>query len=202
MKRAHPALGADCASVGTRKKRPYSTNPQNPQNPPQRGFEGFEGSPTIPPAELSGAPYASALVALCAKCPAYVPEDRWHQAITDATTFATKWGVEAQALGWTVPELFGMHPVPERPPPNYSRLARLDAMGLLWLLRGRPVIVLTSTEAIIRCRSNASLTYRRRAELVPAEIVTAAPATDIGNVIAKPTLQIVDDAAEIAERTA
>jgi hypothetical protein len=80
-------------------------------------------------------------------------------------------------------------------------------------MRGCPVLVLTSTEAIIRCHSGASLTYRNPTEAAPAteivsetvvaaEIVTAAPAKDIGNAIAKPTLQIVDDAAEIAERTA
>jgi hypothetical protein len=57
-------------------------------------------------------PYASALRA---KCPAYVPEDRWRHAITDATAFATQWGGEAQAFGWTAAELFGLHPVPGRP---------------------------------------------------------------------------------------
>jgi hypothetical protein len=50
-------------------------------------------------------PYASALAALRAKRPTYVPEDRWHQALADATTFATEWGAEAQAFGWTASEL-------------------------------------------------------------------------------------------------
>jgi hypothetical protein len=61
-------------------------------------------TPLDPAAECG--PYASALAALRAKCPAYVPEDRWRQAIADATTFATTWGAEAQAFGWTAPELF------------------------------------------------------------------------------------------------
>jgi hypothetical protein len=107
-------------------------------------------------------PYASALTALRANCPAHVREDRWHQALADATTFATKWGAEAQAFDWTEHELFGLHPVPERRAANYSRLSRVDDTGLLWLLRGRPVIVLTSTEAIIRCHSGANLTYRKQ----------------------------------------
>jgi hypothetical protein len=170
-------------------KRAYPSNPQNPQNPPQRGFEGFEGSPSsaflqlvTPPTELSAEPYASALASLRAKCPPYVPEDRWRQAIADATTFATKWGAEAQALGWTASELFGLHPVPEQPAP-YDRLARLDDLGLIWLLRGRPVTVLTSTEAVILCHSGATLKFYRRT-------ATATPATEIADgvePIGKPT---------------
>ena len=60
--------------------------------------------------EHGDAPYASALAELRAKCPAYLPEDRWHQALADATTFATKWGAEAQAFGWAERELFGLQP--------------------------------------------------------------------------------------------
>jgi hypothetical protein len=112
-------------------------------------------------AERDASPYASALAALPAQCPAYVSEDRWHQAIIDATAFATEWGPEAQALGWREPELLGLHPVPEQPAANYDRLARLDDMGLIWLLRGRPVVALTATEAAYRCPSGAILTYRR-----------------------------------------
>jgi hypothetical protein len=105
-------------------------------------------------------PYASALAALPAQCPAYVSEDRWRQAITDATAFATEWGPEAQALGWTEPELLGLHPVPEQPAPNYDRLARLDDMGLIWLLRSRPLVALTETTAAIQ-GATAVLTYRK-----------------------------------------
>jgi hypothetical protein len=102
-----------------------------------------------------------------------------------------------QALSWTVPELFGQHAAPEQSAPNYDRLARLDDLGLLWLLRGRPVIAVTSTYAIIRCPSGATLKFYRRA--------VAAPATEIVNVtqIAKPTLEterIVDDVPETAKR--
>jgi hypothetical protein len=70
-------------------------------------------------------------------------------------------GAEAQAFGWTARELFGLHPVPEQPAANYSRLSRLDDMGLLWLLRGRPVITLTATEAAYRCPSGAILKFCR-----------------------------------------
>jgi hypothetical protein len=43
-----------------------------------------------------------------------------------------------QAFGWTAPELFGLPPVREQPAANYSRLSRVDDIGLIWLLRGRP----------------------------------------------------------------
>jgi hypothetical protein len=66
-------------------------------------------------AERDPGPYASALAALRAKCPANVPEDRWRQAIVDATTFDTEWGAQAQVFGWTAPELFGLHTVPKQP---------------------------------------------------------------------------------------
>jgi hypothetical protein len=110
--------------------------------------------------EHDDAPYAPALAALQAKCPAQIPEDRWHQAIADATTFVTKWGAQAHAFGWTARELFGLHPVPERPAGNYSRLSRLDDTGLIWLLRGRPVVALTETTAAIQ-GATAVLTYRK-----------------------------------------
>jgi hypothetical protein len=131
-----------------------------------------EGGATKP----DGGPYASTLAALRANCPAYVPEDRWHQAIADATAFATKWGAQAHTLGWTTHELLALHPVPEQPAPNYDRLARLDDMGLLWLLRGRPVVELTSMEAVIRCHSGATVKFYRPTEPVPpTEITNGAP---------------------------
>ena len=79
----------------------------------------------------------------------------------DATAFTSKWGAQAQAFGWTARELFGLHTPPERPHPTYSRLGRLDHTGLIWLLRGRPVVALTETTATIRAASGATLTFRR-----------------------------------------
>ena len=111
-------------------------------------------------AECDPGSYASALAALRAKCPAYVPEDRWRQAIEDATAFISKWGERAQAFGWTARELFGLHPVAERPPPSYSRLSRYDETGLIWFLRSRPVVALTETTAAIQ-GATAVLTYRK-----------------------------------------
>jgi hypothetical protein len=73
----------------------------------------------------------------------------------------TSWCQQAEALGWTERELFGLHPVPERPAANYSRLSRLDGVGLIWLLHGRPVIALTQTAATILASSGARLTYQQ-----------------------------------------
>jgi hypothetical protein len=72
-------------------KRACPSHPQNLQNPFKRGFDGFEG--------WCDDPYASGLAALRATCPAYVPEDWWRQAISDATSFVCAWGGQAQALG-------------------------------------------------------------------------------------------------------
>jgi hypothetical protein len=95
-----------------------------------------------------------------------------------------------------------LHPVPDQPAPNYDRLGRVDDMGLIWLLRGRPIIALTATEAIIRCYSGATLKYRRT-EPTPAEIAKVAPATGIVNAVAqitKPTLvQIISAISDAPE---
>jgi hypothetical protein len=131
-------------------------------------------------------PYGHLLTELQSKCPELVEPDRWQQAIRDADNFLATWGAKAQAFGWTARELFGLHPVPDRPAGNYSRLSRLDATGLIWLLRGRPVIALTAAEAVMRCHSGATLRYCRRKEPV-------AKAAEIDEA----TL----DAAEIAKRT-
>jgi hypothetical protein len=80
---------------------------------------------------LVGQPRRGTVSTLITQCPAYVPEGCWQQAIADATAFISQWGAEAQAFPWTADELFGLHPVPEQPAANYSRLSLLDSMGLI-----------------------------------------------------------------------
>jgi hypothetical protein len=46
------------------------------------------------------------------------------------------------ALTWTAKNLFGLHPL--------APLARYDAMGLVWLLRGRRVRYLTAIDAVLQ----------------------------------------------------
>ena len=50
--------------------------------------------------------------------------------VADATAFASEWGAQAQAFGWTVHELFWPAPdVPERPAANYSTTVALRRAG-------------------------------------------------------------------------
>jgi hypothetical protein len=50
--------------------------------------------------------------------------------------------------------------MPEKPSPAFRRLARYDSTGLIWLLKGRPVIALTELEAAIQS-AGAVVMYRK-----------------------------------------
>jgi hypothetical protein len=106
------------------------------------------------------------------RCPAGVDATDWHQAIEDGRRFVAQWGEQAEALGWTPADLFGLHSPPKKLAPSYRRLSRYDETGLIWLLRDRPVIALTATEAVMRCQIGATLKFYRRTESVaPAAAV-------------------------------
>jgi hypothetical protein len=75
--------------------------------------------------------------------------------------FTSKWGEQALTFGWTARELFGLPPIPSHPTPSYRRLSRYDQTGLIWLLRGRPVVALTETEAAIQ-GATSRLVYRKQ----------------------------------------
>ena len=47
-----------------------------------------------------------------------------------------QWGQQAEALGWTSRDLFGLHKPPDKPAPSYRRLSRYDETGLIWLSIG------------------------------------------------------------------
>jgi hypothetical protein len=111
-------------------------------------------------AQKAPVPYEPTFHALVRRCPDFVEPDRWRQAVEDGRRFLASRGGQADALGWTARELFGLHTPPERPAANYSRLSRYDETGLIWLLRGRPVIALTETTAAIQ-GATAVLTYRK-----------------------------------------
>jgi hypothetical protein len=87
----------------------------------------------------SADPYQAAFGELERECPDLIEAERWQQAVEDGGRFLASWGEQAKALGWTVRELFGLHPVPSKPHPSFERLARYDSTGLVWLLHGRPV---------------------------------------------------------------
>jgi len=95
------------------------------------------------------------------KPPAMVDVDRWRQAVRDAKRFLAKWGDQAQALGWTSADLFGLAPIPDKPHPSFNRLSRYDLTGLVWLLEGRAVVALTEATATVKSKTGNITTYRR-----------------------------------------
>jgi hypothetical protein len=129
--------------------------------------------PASPQDDLHLATYSQALAALRAECPAYVDAADWQRAIEDGHRFVTQWGKQAEALGWAPADLFGLYTPPEKPAPNYRRLSRYDQTGLIWLLRGRPVIALTQTAATILARSGANLTYHRHNKPAPTAAIAS-----------------------------
>jgi hypothetical protein len=123
--------------------------------------------PPVQPGVVEGArpdvpeQYRAALSALQEGCTAYVDVLDWQMALADADGFLATWGEQASALGWTVSDLFGLAPIPQGPTPNWRRLSRYDLAGLVWLLRGRPVIALSAKTAAIQCSGFGVTTYRR-----------------------------------------
>ena len=67
--------------------------------------------------------------------------------------------------------------IPEKPAPNYRRLSRYDETGLIWLLRGRPVVAIPMPRALSnnppgpsRCIANTSRRRSaQRSETMPAK---------------------------------
>jgi hypothetical protein len=109
----------------------------------------------------------SVLARLESRCPELVDHDRWQQCVEDGRTFLARWGEQAEALGWTAKDLFGLHKPPEKPHPSYNRLSRYDEIGLIWLLCGRPVVALTGATAAIQSSTgaiSAITTYRRHSK--------------------------------------
>src|SRR5262249_60672528 len=90
-----------------------------------------EGSPF---SEISP-PSGRVFEALESGCPDLAPVARWRAAVEDGRRFLAQWGDQAEALGWTARDLFGLH-TPEKPHPSYGRLSRYDETGLIWLLEG------------------------------------------------------------------
>ena len=131
--------------------------------PEREGFVGFVSDRSSPFSDFGGA-FGRTLAALESRNPDLVPPARWQQAIDDGRVFLAKWSRQAEALGWTASDLFGLHKPPAKPHPSYSRLSRYDGTGLIWLLEGRKVLALTGETAAIHNSSGSITTYRRRAK--------------------------------------
>ena len=103
----------------------------------------------------------SLLSHLEARCPEYIEVADWQQAVEDGRRFLANWGEQAADLGWTSRDLLGLHRPPDRPGPTYRRLSRYDETGLIWLLRGRPVVELTAETAAVQSPAGSVTVYRR-----------------------------------------
>lgn len=79
--------------------------------------------------------------------------ERWRYIVDDADAFLKQWGVAAANLGWSAHDLFGVHPA--------APAVRFDAMGLIPLLHGNPVIALTETTATLRGSSGSIQRFNR-----------------------------------------
>ena len=162
---------------------PENHHLSEPSQPSKPSFEGFEGDQRSrlfrenAPVEIQQRHYRDILAALRSKCPELVESERWQQAIQDADSFLAQWGTKAHELGWTAGELFGLHPVPTQPAANYSRLSRRDAMGLIWLLQGRPVVALSEKKAAIQS-AGASVIYYKDNEPALGPSATASTTWD------------------------
>jgi hypothetical protein len=105
--------------------------------------------------------YRKVFAHLLLKPPDLIPVDRWRQCVEDGKRFLTKWGDQAEALGWSSGDLFGLAPAPSKPHPSYQRLSRYHCTGLCWLLEGRDVVALTESTATIKSAAGNITTYRR-----------------------------------------
>ena len=87
-------------------------------------------------------------------CPASVRPPRWDRLQLDAAEFIETWATQAAALGWSTYDVFGAN--------RTKPIERVDQAGLVVLINGRELAVLTDSEAVIGTRTSAGLTYRRK----------------------------------------
>jgi hypothetical protein len=137
----------------------YEKNDINDESPSQSAPIDYEAKARPPFGRLSR--FRRAFSALESHRPELVSVSCWQQCVEDGRTFLARWGEQAEALGWTAKDLFGLHKPLEKPHPSYSRLSRYDETGLIWLLCGREVVALTEATAASRNQTGNVTTYRR-----------------------------------------
>jgi hypothetical protein len=89
------------------------------------------------------------------KPPSDVPPQRWLRFVDDCGRFLDGgWAARAVSLGWGPLDLFGCDR--ERP------FARVDHLGLLWLVKGGTIVELHRDRAILETERGVRQCYRRR----------------------------------------
>jgi hypothetical protein len=84
-----------------------------------------------------------------------VPPKRWLRFIDDCGRFLDDgWAHRAVELGWTPFDLFGCD--------RFKPFARVGRCGLLWLLNGRQLRILTTDTAVINIANGSNVTFYRR----------------------------------------
>jgi hypothetical protein len=120
--------------------------PTEPPKAPSVGFVGDRGGPLCvnsPSNAALGGPCGHALSAvLAAGKPSDVPLHRWRMFQDDGVSLCHQWGEAAMAQGWTPQDLFGCDAT--------APWARVDRLGLAWLMEGADVIDVTRTLALIK----------------------------------------------------
>jgi len=112
-------------------------------------------SPSFMPADIP-AGWVGGLSRLRPDCPpGDIPMQRWQQFIADARRLLRNGTLaQAAALGWDEIDLFGCDDT--RP------FARIDQMGLAWLITGWRVVSISASAAIIEAPTGSRQTYRRK----------------------------------------
>ena len=85
--------------------------------------------------------------------PTDINAERWRVILADAAAFMERFAAQAAVLGWITAEIWGVHRI--------APLQRLDAAGLVVLLRGREIAALTEDRATIRTPTGKFLSFRR-----------------------------------------
>jgi hypothetical protein len=137
----------------------YDKNDINDKSPSQSAPIDYEAKARPPFGRLYR--FRRAFSALESGRPELVSVARWQQCVEDGRAFLARWGDQAEALGWSPRDLFGLPKPPEKPHPRYSRLSRYDETGLVWLLQGRDVLALTDSIAGIENSTGNITTYRK-----------------------------------------
>lgn len=92
----------------------------------------------------------------CLPPPPDISPKRWQQIIDDGGRFLDQWADQANRLGWTTLEVFGISlRAPEQ---------RLDMRGLVPALGGHRIIMLTAVAATIEVQRNRQLRVFRKSE--------------------------------------